>query len=45
MAKTWQSVPLAGLSMGSVMKILFIANVMLWAPFGLGIGIAALVGA
>ena len=45
MAKTWQTVPLAGLSMGSVMKILFIANVMIWAPFGLGIGIAALVGA
>lgn len=45
MAKTWRTVPLAGLSMGSVMKILFIANVMLWAPFGLSIGIAALVGA
>ncbi len=45
MAKTWRTVPLARLSMGSVMKLLFIANVMVWVPFGLGVGIAALVGA
>ncbi len=45
MAETNRTVPLACLSMGSVMKLLFIANVMVWGLFGLGIGIAALFGA
>ncbi len=45
MAETKRTVPLARLSMGSVMKLLFIANVTVWGLFGLGVGIAALVGA
>ncbi len=45
MAETKRTVPVARLSMGSVMKLLFIANVMVWGLFGLGVGIAALFGA
>lgn len=44
MQKSIHTLQLKSLTVGAVMKLLFIANVMLWGPFGIFISLAALFG-
>lgn len=44
MARIIRTLPFARLTFGAVFKMLFIANLTIWAPFGVFIAVAALFG-